>query len=85
MEVQSKPVESRVETKIEYVEKPIDRPVYIDRPIKEIVEVPREIIKEIPIVKEVPVVYEQTPIVNQICKETVYEKEDEGRICDLEH
>jgi len=58
IDAQSKPIESRVETKIEYVEKPIDRPVYIDRPIKEIIEVPREIIKE------VPVTYESTPIVN---------------------
>ncbi len=73
--------------KVVTVEKKVEVPIYIDRPITEHIHhppPPQEIITKIKTV-EVPVVIEQTPLVDQVVKTTVYEKEDQGVIRSLQN
>lgn len=61
--------------KIVHVDKVVEKIVHVDRPVVEVVHPP-------PMVKrvEVPVVVEQTPVVNEVIRSTVYQQEDKGVI-----
>ena len=81
-----KPTVKEVE-KVVTVEKKVEVPVYIDVPITEHIHHPApppEVIIKVKTV-EVPVVVESTPVVDQVVKTTVYEKEDQGVILSLEN
>ena len=55
--------------KIVHVEKAVEKAVYIDRPITEIIHAaPQVRIQRV----EIPVIYEQTPVINEVIRETHY-------------
>lgn len=61
------PIVKEIE-KVVHVDKVVEKVVYIDRPVVEVIHAP-PVIKRV----EVPVVVEQTPVVNEVIRSTVYQ------------